>query len=190
MYIKNIHWEEIEYINPIHITDVSAATALEPTLEQIEEFWGKSRFTEALYNYLPIGQSRPTVIVKGVEQQKGSVDVANLTYQQAKTIFENGKANRKAMSKSKDGDCNPLFFKPDDHSKHMEHMKVTSQSYLEHMIPHHQVAIDMSKRLLLHTNNTYLISFCRELIIKQQGEIYYMNNLLENKFIHNSPLLS
>ena len=94
------------------------------------------------------------------------------------------------LSKSKDGDCNPLFFKPDDHSKHMEHMEITDRSYLEHMIPHHQVAIDMSKRLLLHTNNTYLISFCRELIIKQQGEIYYMNNLLENKYIHNSPLLS
>ena len=94
------------------------------------------------------------------------------------------------MSKSKDGDCNPLFFKPDDHSKHMEHMKITDKSYLEHMIPHHQVAIDMSKRLLLHTNNTYLITFCRKLIVDQQGEIYYMNNLLKNKYIHHSPLLS
>lgn len=94
------------------------------------------------------------------------------------------------MSKSKDGDCNPLFFKPNDHSQHMKHMKITDKSYLEHMIPHHQVAIDMSKRLLLHTNNTYLITFCRKLIIDQQGEIYYMNNLLKNKYIHHSPLLS
>jgi uncharacterized protein (DUF305 family) len=94
------------------------------------------------------------------------------------------------MSKSKDGGCNPLFFKPNDHSQHMKHMKITDKSYLEHMIPHHQVAIDMSKRLLLHTNNTYLITFCRKLIIDQQGEIYYMNNLLKNKYIHHSPLLS
>jgi uncharacterized protein (DUF305 family) len=94
------------------------------------------------------------------------------------------------MSKSKDGDCNPLFFKPNGHSEHMKHMKITDKSYLEHMIPHHQVAIDMSKRLLLHTNNTYLITFCRKLIIDQQGEIYYMNNLLKNKYIHHSPLLS
>lgn len=94
------------------------------------------------------------------------------------------------MSKSKDGDCNPLFFKPNDHSQHMKHMKITDKGYLEHMIPHHQVAIDMSKRLLLHTNNTYLITFCRKLIIDQQGEIYYMNNLLKNKYIHHSPLLS
>ena len=94
------------------------------------------------------------------------------------------------QSKSKDGDCDPLFFKPDDHSKHMKHMKINDKSYLEHMIPHHQVAIDMSKRLLLHTNNTYLIAFCRKLIIDQQGEIYYMNNLLNNKLNYNSPLLS
>ena len=48
-------------------------------------------------------------------------------------------------SKSKDGPCNPLFFKPNDHSKHMEHMEITDKSYLDHMIPHHQVAVDMTK---------------------------------------------
>ena len=94
------------------------------------------------------------------------------------------------LSKSKDGSCNPLFFKPDDHMKHMEHMKINDKSYLEHMIPHHQVAVDMSKRLLLHTNNTYLMEFCRKLIINQQGEIYHMNNLLNNNFNYISPLLT
>ena len=93
------------------------------------------------------------------------------------------------LSKSKDGDCNPLFFKPDDHMKHMEHMEINDQSYLNHMVPHHQVAIDMSKRLLLHTNNSYLIDFCRKLIIDQQGEIFYMNNLLKNCYNYQSKLL-
>ena len=94
------------------------------------------------------------------------------------------------LSKSKDGDCNPLFFKPNDHMKHMEHMEINDKSYLEHMIPHHQVAIDMSKRLLLHTNNSYLIDFCRKLIIDQQGEIFYMNNLLNNNnYNYQSELL-
>ena len=92
-------------------------------------------------------------------------------------------------SKSKDGDCNPLFFKPDDHAKHMEHMKITMRSYLEHMIPHHQVAVDMSKRLLLHTNHSYLIDFCRKLILDQEYEILYMNDLLNNTYIHESELL-
>ena len=94
------------------------------------------------------------------------------------------------MSKSKEGDCNPLFFKPDDHSKHMESMEVNDRSYLEHMIPHHQVAIDMSKRLLLHTNHSYLLDFCKKLIIDQEGEIYYMNNLLNNTYNYESELFN
>jgi uncharacterized protein (DUF305 family) len=71
----------------------------------------------------------------------------------------------------------------------MEHMKITIKSYLEHMIPHHQVAVDMSRRLLLHTNHSYLMSFCRNLILDQQREIYYMNNLLENPNYFKSTLL-
>jgi len=94
------------------------------------------------------------------------------------------------LSKSKDGDCNPLFFKPNDHMKMMEHMEINDKSYLEHMIPHHQVAIDMSKRLLLHTNHSYLMVFCRALIIDQQGEIFHMNNLLNNSYNYDSELLS
>ena len=53
---------------------------------------------------------------------------------------------------------------------------------------HHQVAIDMSKRLLLHSNHSYLIDFCRKLIIDQQYEIYYMNNLLKNMYQHHNIL--
>jgi len=92
-------------------------------------------------------------------------------------------------SKAKNGECNPLFFKPDEHSKHMEHMKVNDLSYIHHMIPHHQVAIDMSKRLLLHTNHSYLMDFCQKLIIDQQKEIFFMNNLLMNKYNYKSKLL-
>jgi len=93
------------------------------------------------------------------------------------------------LSKSKDGSCNPLFFKPNDHMKHMAGMEITDKSYLEHMIPHHQVAIDMSRRLLLHTNHSYLLVFCKGLIIEQQGEIFYMNNILNNRYTHYSELL-
>jgi uncharacterized protein (DUF305 family) len=93
------------------------------------------------------------------------------------------------LSKAQGGDCNPLFFKPNDHSAHMVGMEINDKSYLEHMIPHHQVAIDMSKRLLLHTNHSYLMEFCRKLIIEQQGEIYSMNNLLRNEYNYKSELL-
>jgi len=94
------------------------------------------------------------------------------------------------MSRAKEGPCNPMFFKPNDHSQHMKSMKVTDKSYLEHMIPHHQVAIDMSRRLLLHTNHSYLLDFCRKLIIDQQGEIYMMNSLLKNTYNYKSDLLN
>jgi uncharacterized protein (DUF305 family) len=93
------------------------------------------------------------------------------------------------LSKSKEGPCNPLFFKPNDHMQHMAGMNITDKSYLEHMIPHHQVAIDMSKRLMLHTNHPYLMDFCRKLIIDQQGEIFYMNSLLSNSYNYQSDLL-
>ena len=127
-------------------------------------------------------------------------EMNNMKANLSRTIFYNKKGNidknitkldkyEPIKSKSKDGECDPLFFKPDDHAKHMEHMKITIKSYLEHMIPHHQVAVDMSKRLLLHTNNSYLIDFCRKLIIDQQGEIFLMNDLLNNSYIHKSPLL-
>ena len=85
---------------------------------------------------------------------------------------------------------NPILSKSKDDSQHMKGMKITEKSYLEHMIPHHQVAIDMSQRLLLHTNNSYLLDFCRKLIIDQQGEIYYMNNRLDsNNYLYKSELL-
>jgi len=92
-------------------------------------------------------------------------------------------------SRAAKGPCNPLFFKPNDHSQHMKGMDITDISYMEHMIPHHQVAVDMSKRLLLHTNHSYLLDFCRKLIIDQQTEIYEMNNLLKNTYTHKSELL-
>ena len=85
--------------------------------------------------------------------------------------------------------CNPLFFDPDAHEHHMAENLITSKTYLEHMIPHHQVAIDMSRRLLLHTNHSYLIDFCRKLIIDQQYEIVVMKDLLKSTYRHHSALV-
>ena len=60
----------------------------------------------------------------------------------------------------------------------MKHMKHNDKSFLEHMIPHHQVAIDMSQRLLKHTNNTHMMRICYEIITNQRSEILLMNNIL------------
>ncbi len=114
------------------------------------------------------------------DEKKGKIDTYKTKLERYEPI----------LSKSKDGSCDPLFFKPNDHMAHMKHMKVNDKSYLEHMIPHHQVAVDMSKRLLLHTNHSYLMEFCRKLIIDQEGEIFYMNNLLQSNYTHKSELLN
>ena len=82
--------------------------------------------------------------------------------------------------------CNPLFFNPEEHMKHMKNMNINDKSYLTHMIPHHQVAINMSKRLLLYTNNSYLRDFCYQLIINQQAEIFYMKSLLQDMNMYES----
>lgn len=82
-------------------------------------------------------------------------------------------------SKAHKGECNPLFFKPNEHKKHIAHMKNTEKSYLKHMIPHHQVAVDMCKRLMKHTKNDFLRALCYDIIREQQYEILKMNELLK-----------
>ena len=94
------------------------------------------------------------------------------------TKFENALSQLK-KSEAIDYECDPLFFKPNDHSAHMNHMKHTDLSFLEHMIPHHQVALDMSYRLLEHTNNTHMIKICYEIIVAQRAEILKMNYILD-----------
>ena len=93
------------------------------------------------------------------------------------------------LQSSSNGKCDPNFFNPEEHAKHMFHKQITDTNYLQHMIPHHQVAVDMSKRLLLHTTNSFLLDFCRNLIIDQQGEIRLMHNLLNSTFNYQSDLI-
>ena len=65
--------------------------------------------------------------------------------------------------------CDPSFFDP---KKHMQHPSyITDDSYIDHMIPHHQVAIDMSKILLKNTNNDMMIWLAYRIIKDQQQEV-------------------
>ena len=52
------------------------------------------------------------------------------------------------------------------------------------MIPHHQVAIDMSKMLLKTTKSDFLIYLCYRLIRTQEAEIILLNDLLQSPFIN------
>ena len=79
-----------------------------------------------------------------------------------------------------DAKCNPEFFNPELHKKHLSEMFLDEKTYLEHMIPHHQVAVDMSKTLLKYTKNDFIITFAYRIIRNQQNEINYMRELLNN----------
>jgi uncharacterized protein (DUF305 family) len=87
--------------------------------------------------------------------------------------------------------CDPHFFDPEGHMKHLHHMKLNDKTYLEHMIPHHQVAVDMSKVLLKNTNNDLMIYLAYRIIRSQQAEIAILNDLLHNnKYVHHSDLIN
>jgi uncharacterized protein (DUF305 family) len=90
--------------------------------------------------------------------------------------------------------CDPLFFDPEKHMKHMHHMKLDDIVYIEHMIPHHQVAVDMSKILIKNTKNDMMLFLAYRIIKSQQDEIIMLDDYLEslktNKdFVYQSELL-
>jgi uncharacterized protein (DUF305 family) len=63
---------------------------------------------------------------------------------------------------------------------------VTDNDFLKHMIPHHQVAVDMSKRIMKNTINPNIIYLARNIIYKQSDEILFMENVL----LSNIPTLA
>jgi uncharacterized protein (DUF305 family) len=79
--------------------------------------------------------------------------------------------------------CEPLFFDENKHMKHLDMMGLTKtldeKSYLEHMIPHHQVAVDMSKNLLKNTTNDFMIYLCYRIIRNQEEEVVLLSDLLK-----------
>lgn len=117
-------------------------------------------------------------------------DINNKKYIKLSTDFI--KPNKLALTNTY---CDPHFFDPEEHMKHMSHMKLNEKVYLEHMIPHHQVAVDMSKTLIKNTENDFMIFLAYRIIKSQQGEIILLNNYLqtlkENKgYDYKSELLN
>ena len=82
--------------------------------------------------------------------------------------------------------CDPSFFDI-THSKNLH--KMTDAMYIQHMIPHHQVAVDMSKRILNTTNNDFIIDLAYKIIHSQQLEISKLYNLSQSKYMFESNIL-
>ena len=99
------------------------------------------------------------------ENLKGKID----TY---KTKLE--KYNPK-MSKSKDGACDPLFFKPDDHMKHMEHMEINDISYLKNYFGSAYIKKDLYKnRRLNKTEFLKILGYPLRMKILKDNEIKFV----------------
>tara|TARA_B100001093_G_scaffold486611_1_gene522098 strand:+ start:185 stop:790 length:606 start_codon:yes stop_codon:yes gene_type:complete len=85
--------------------------------------------------------------------------------------------------------CDPNFFSPKAHMQHLHHMDLNDKMYIQHMIPHHQVAVDMSKVLLKYTQSDFMIYLANRIIQSQQAEIILLSNLLQNSYNEQSQLV-
>ena len=81
--------------------------------------------------------------------------------------------------------CDPSFFKM-SHDKKLHNM--TDAMYIQHMIPHHQIAVDMSKKILKTTNNDFIIDLAYK-IRNQQLEITKLYYLSTSKNMFESNIL-
>ena len=85
--------------------------------------------------------------------------------------------------------CDPHFFDPEAHMEHINTMDLNDEKYIKHMIPHHQVAVDMSKKLLKHTTNDFMIFLAYRIIRSQQEEVILLNDLLKSINSKNTSYL-
>ena len=84
-----------------------------------------------------------------------------------------------------DAYCDPAFFNSNMQKHHNQHNMIkTDEQYIRHMIPHHQVAVDMCKILLKHTKSDFLIYLSYRMIRGQESEIILLNDILLNDILH------
>lgn len=89
-------------------------------------------------------------------------------------------------SRSKDNKCGLHHFSTKEAIKHEKHMKdhneikgvFTDKAFLEHMIDHHDVAIEMSNRVTRHSDNPLMVEFAYDIIKNQRHEIWLMKTYL------------
>jgi len=81
--------------------------------------------------------------------------------------------------------CDPSFFNMTHKNLH----NMTDAMYIQHMIPHHQVAVDMSKKILKTTNNDFIIDLAYKIIHDQQLEITNLYYLSKSKNMFESNII-
>ena len=66
---------------------------------------------------------------------------------------------------------------------------MTDAMYIQHMIPHHQDAIDMSKQIIKTTNNNFIIDLAYKIIRDQQSESIILYNLSKSGYSFESNIV-
>ena len=88
--------------------------------------------------------------------------------------------------------CDPAFFTVNNNQhQHTDMYNITTdKQYILHMIPHHQVAVDMCKILLQNTKSDFLIYLSYRMIRDQEAEIILLNDLLNSPNTPNTPYIN
>ena len=84
--------------------------------------------------------------------------------------------------------CDPQFFNPNMNMNmhmHSGNNVSTDKMYIDHMIPHHQVAIDMCKLIMKNTKNDFIMSLAYEMLKTQEAEVFLLNNLRLSNTVPN-----
>ena len=128
------------------------------------------------------------VMAKSLPENDMSTSKIDMRRSYTITIGDLTKPNKVGLTKTY---CDPHFFDPKKHMEHMTHMmKLDDKMYIKHMIPHHQVAVDMSKVLLKNTKNDFMIYLANRIIRSQNAEIILLNDMLSKKrYSHQSKLI-
>ena len=100
-------------------------------------------------------------MMKGLPENDMSTTEIKMNRDYQITVGDLSKPNEVGLTKTY---CDPHFFDPEKHMEHMKHMKLDDEMYIQHMIPHHQVAVDMSKVLLKNTKNDFMIFLANRII--------------------------
>ena len=173
--------EYLEHMIPHHQVAVDISILLQkktnsPTMQNIlrKLIWTQNYEIEMMKN-----------MIKYIPNDMSNHSKMNRYYYS--TVSDFTKPNKLGLSNTY---CDPHFFNPEEHMKHLQHMELNEKMYIEHMIPHHQVAVDMSKKLLKNTKNDFMIYLAYRIIRSQQEEIILLNDLLEeNNKLYNSDLI-
>ncbi len=126
-------------------------------------------------------------LIKGLPENGMSFSNIEMTRDYLITSGDLTRPNKVGLTKTY---CDPHFFDPQKHMDHIKHINLDDEIYIHHMIPHHQVAVDMSKVLLNNTNNDFMIYLANRIIRNQNEEIILLNDMLSKKrYLHKSKLI-